>query len=847
MGAVLYDIMDALEDEDTMAWKVPPGEWNLKDPAWVPPNSHESYITYLQEKKNYTLAEANAAHGVEADSWDEFPYPETARFFGRRGTYLDVDGDWHWRARLTREEGLDLGVEQPDFDDEGWLVAPHDSRRLGSIYELPGEEKGTAPLWGRTLVDVPSSLVESNERVYLYAMPYTERKGRPFFAWVNGQEVQGKELMGTHLNRCTYFDVTDLIQPGENSLAVYSKGGRIIGRVWLGLTPPEAYPYSDPGLSRQWLDWMNFLNDTKLATVEFWLKAIRAKDSERPIKIMTGWGFQSDGQDLYEKYGAYIQLTGEGSFYRPMHYKGYSRLRGLPTSSEGAGPASNPKQMHRKFGWMFWEGQDAHDYVFNISRDLYPRKWKTEWWEAHEPLLNTLGNTEFPFSDQLGLLRDVDQAWLYMDRGIWRWDLSRGLLPGLGITPVLVDGRDMDKGYAQDIPVLIDTATRVMSETRVRSILDYVREGGTFVASFDTGRNSEYESGVWPLATELGLKITEKSVDLDDARQSPVLPLTFLEDQNLMPSLRGKTIEGMGISIDHVGGENTGAVSIHATGESRARPIAVWEDGSMAVCEVSYGKGKILWVGTPFYFRGRDVNGKWINGAEQQRLLAEFLTGLGITFETSVDDERMWISRRESKNGLYDVYFAAPMTNLGDDWNVDDVIVASFTVHDFPEGRDKAFEMTLAGYPEVEGVRVNEGRDVRFEDLSFHPYLVRQLAVVRDHVGLEGPLHWLQMQSRTWRSLDLPESLSTMREDLIARAHEIAEELGQDGMSLTDDWKVRKLEGDVIADGWESPEYDASDWENGRLGTWLANGWTDLDAAQYRKGVDIPSNWLKPN
>ncbi len=848
MGAVLYDIMDAADHDDIMAWKVPPGEWSVKDPAWNPPNARERYARYLQDEKGYTLKEANAAHGVQATSWEEFPYPETATFFGRRGEFIDLDGDWRWRARIGRDEGLRKGAQKPNFDDSEWLAAPHYSRRLAAIYRfLPGEERDTAPLWGRTAIDVPADFLQAGERTYLYAMPYTDRTGKAFYAWVNGREIEGQGLMESHENRCTVFDVTDVIKPGDNAIAIYSHGGRIKGRVWLGHTPPDRYPFAEQTLSQQLLDWTNFLYDAKLETVEFWLNAIRSEETDRPIKIMTGKAFLSDGQDLYVRYGAYVQLTGEGAYYQPMHYKGYGHLRGLPASSEGGNPGNTMEKMQRKFSWILWQGQDAHDYVFDIEQNVYSHQGRREWWEANEPMISTVGRTDFPHNDKIGLLRDTDQTFYYMNNGIWNWDLSRGALPGLGITPVLVGGRDIDKGYASEIPVLIDTSTRVMSDKRVESILEYVEEGGTFVAGFDTGRDSEFEKEAWPLAKKLGLKITDKSLKPDDFRDSPVLPLIFLKNQDLMPSLRGKTIEGMGVSINREDDKRVAeAVSISAPDADEVKPIAVWkDDGSIAVCEIPYGEGRIIWVGSPFYFRSKDVvGGNWINNSDRQELLEEFMAGLGIERKTSSEHEQMWISRRESKNGLYDVYFAAPMWNLPEDWEIDDKIVANFTIHDAPAGRDVAFEMTKRGRPKIRGKRI--GSDLVSRDLTFRPHLVRQFAMVRDNVGLDGPLHWLRVQSRAWRALDLPDDIAGMRGELVAQAAEVAERLGQDGMPLTEDWKVRKISEreKVPADNWEAPAFDDASWENGRLGTWIGNGWNGLKAAQYRRTVDIPQDWL---
>jgi hypothetical protein len=837
MADVIFAQMDTLAGDMAMAWKVPPGEWDIKHND--PPSAAEGYRAFLRDVKGYSLEEANRLHGAAAAGWDEFPYPDQAYFFGRRGIFTDLDGDWRWR-QATLEEGLADSFHLPATDDSDWLSAPHHSLRLQGIFHKISR---VSPLWGRTLVDVPEKLLNSGGKIYLYVTPDSERKGRVTRLWINGAEVPCVELFPNWpMNHCSYADVTGALRPGENQVSFFSLGGSIRGRVWLTTTPPDIYPFAERTVTRRYLDWMDYLKSAKLDTVRFWLAAIRSVDRERPIKLMTGAFMQSETQDLFERYGGYLQMTGEGSSYRPMHYKGYSRLRGLPASSEGASPAETLNELSYYFGMMFWEGQDAHDYVFDLQRDIYPKEWKREWFKQHGPMVATLGKTDFPHDDRLGLLRDVAQSELYGDRGIWTWDLARGALPALGICPVLVDGPDMDKGYAAHIPLLFDTSTAIMSERRVEAIMDYVKAGGTFVAGFDTGRDSEYEKQAWPLAKALGLKVVEKQV-ASDVKQSPVLPLTFLEDQDLLPSLRGKTIEGMGISIDHTETSHTGAVGITAHDGVEVKPIALWnDDGTMAICEIKLGKGRIIWIGSPFYFRGKDTAGTWLNDTGRQRLLAELLTGLGVELEVERDDERLWLSRRESKNGLYDVYFAAIMA-VPRGTDATEVVNASFTILSPPSAASAVFEMSAEGHPAVEPVRREDGA-WRFEEFEFYPFLVRQFAMVRDDVGVAGPLHWLRTQSRTWRALELPENIASLRGEIETRAREEAKRLDQDGLSLAEGWKVRKSGDSLPEDGWTAPGFDASGWEDGALGLWHAKGWDDVRRAQYRRKVAPPESWL---
>ena len=90
-----------------------------------------------------------------------------------------------------------------------------------------------------------------------------------------------------------------------------------------------------------------------------------------------------------------------------------------------------------------------------------------------------------------------------------------------------------------------------------------------------------------------------------------------------------------------------------------AKAVARWSDGSMAIAEVPYGKGRFILLGTPVFFGIKDTNGRWINEQGRQKLLAEMLDGLGVRANTRVSDPAIWFEKRFSKNGLYEVWFAA--------------------------------------------------------------------------------------------------------------------------------------------------------------------------------------------
>jgi len=837
MAALLENMNRYKDNPDLMAWMEPHGEFHLHDFREVPPGAQARFTDYLQKEKKLSLEEANAQFGLAATSWETFPYPEVSDFFGRKGRYVDLDAaPWRWKSGVSEEDGIASGFEQPGFDDSGWALDRRNSLRLQNEFADKGK---TNPLWYRFTAGLPADAFPGGGRIYLHVMPYTEGKGGRIDAWVNGQPAKNIDADAPRVSTTSHirFDVTELLQSGQNAFAIASRGGRIAYRVFLSASPGNPYPFEEAGDNRLWLAWNDYLVWEKLQTLTRYLQLMRTVDPNRPIKVMTPNLFQTEGMDLLERYGAYPQLTGAGRWFRPMHYKGYARLRGLPGSSEGGGPMKTDGEMQKQFAYMFWENQDAHDYVFDAERDFWSRPSVVEWWRQNGPLLRTLGKIDFgPMT--VGLLRDTEQAKKYLNSEIWNWDLSRGPLPAAGVSPVLVDGPEFDRGMASRIPVVFDCATTVMAPRRVESILRYVKEGGTFVALHNTGRHSDEATNTWPLATALGLRIQDHLTTPGDVHQWPTAKIRFTREQALIPSLQGKEMEGSGISIDAAGNTAVGAVRI--TGDApNVSPVATWEDGTMAVCEVALGKGRVIWMGTPFYLRIKDDAGRWTNAKERQALFKELLTALEVPLPAASANPEVWVEKRESKNGLYEVYLSGAMEIRGDAWKLSDTLAATLTLRD--TGGRAVVEASAEGVPDQPATPFEGG--AKLENLTFHPFQIRQFAVLRPQAGLDAPLHWLQIQKNQWRAITLPPPGSVPDPRPVMQAQAAA--LGEDGMDLSEAWKVRVFDTAPAADeAWAAPGFDATAWKEGRLGTWLANGWPDAVEVQYRRQATLPKAWL---
>jgi len=266
------------------------------------------------------------------------------------------------------------------------------------------------------------------------------------------------------------------------------------------------------------------------------------------------------------------------------------------------------------------------------------------------------------------------------------------------------------------------------------------------VAQHHTARHLTDVADAWPLATSLGLKVTPKWMSKENFNQWADAKLQFGNDQNLLPSLRGKTFHGSGVSIDWLGTENSGAVSYAplAGNAAAVRPVATWtEDGTMAIAEAKLGRGKIILLGTIFFTRMRDEKNVWVNAEDRGRLLDEFLTNMGVARDSWGNG--VWAEIWRSKNGVYDLYPLARMSKE------EDAITAAPRLRRADQVTE-VVEVSALGHPKVkvgwaDGVLTLPAE--KWEKMKARVYIAPRAEIARS--GLD----WFQVQARLWRQLPL--------------------------------------------------------------------------------------------
>jgi hypothetical protein len=301
--------------------------------------------------------------------------------------------------------------------------------------------------------------------------------------------------------------------------------------------------------------------------------------------------------------------------------------------------------------------------------------------------------------------------------------------------------------------------------------------------------------------------------------------ITVGEDQDLLPSLRGKTFEGSGVAIDYLGKENSGAVAYRPTGaDCEVRPVATWtEDGTMAIVEARLGRGRIVLLGTPFYMRMKDEKGIWVNDIGRAALLDELLAGLGVPRDGTTNDRAMWAEVWRSKNGVFDLYPVARMTQRKE---VEPRFAAEVSLRrESPVS--ELVEISALGHPTV-AVEWKDGAIV-LPTTDYAPMQTRVFVAPRAAIARSG-LDWFEAQSRIWRALPaLPDSV---------RLRPIP--MPDDVLPAVEGWRMSLSE---TNEDWIAPDTDTTGWKTVKLGTFVAMGVPEDAKACLRRTVAVPAHW----
>lgn len=756
------------------------------------PGIKEMWHTYLSTVLGWDLATVGRMHRGDPNyyrSWDEVEVPHPEDFLGwNPATCLDLRGTWQMHedtARRGEEEGWFDPAKSPADWVEGDCNDP-----IIQIYAPTRNEAERVDFWMRRTFRVSSEQRSTLSFLHIARSVYHENYTPLFDVWINGKKLQ--PISDDHdFSQC--FVVGDALKEGENLIVINTHGSPIPGYCFLGPTPLRKYPRMTETENRLWFDAVNFDAWLRVKKIEGQLRATRAVDPNRPLKLMANIHLLDLTTPLCEHYGAYQHDTGGAAgYWCPMTGARLARSHGLPWSSEPGGPPRDAADLQAYMTFYLMYGNDAVDLVFNVGH-YRDKPDVATWFDHNRELINCIGKIWMP-TPPIAILRSTRATRLGF-REPWNWDIARGPLQGVGRNFVYIEVPDILNGLIDRFPVVIDAGTVVLTEEEIEGIRRYVRLGGIFVAQHHTGQHTPSKSDVWALARAFGLTVTPKFVTGENYHEWPLGKIRFARDQDLFPSLRGKEVEGSGVAI---------------LGQaSNIRPIATWEDGTMAIAEVVEGRGRFILLGTPIFMRMRDVKGIWVNEEEREVLLDEFLTSLGVERESWTGSREVWGEHWLSKNGIYDLYLVSRMTKVGDE-------VKSVSVTFRREAPvSELVEMSTPGHPRIK-VEWKDGRMtlpvVEYGRMQARVYAAPRADIVRS------ALDWIRYQAQIWRALPPIEEKNKI--PLISTP--------EDMIPLMDGW-VMKVEG--------KPEKVV------RLGTFASLGLPEDARVIFERTITLPETW----
>lgn len=751
-------------------------------------------------------------------SWDEVAVPLPHDFLG--GGYnaasVNLAGRWEGKVDRARAGTQAKWYNAPGGTAETAWVAVDCNDPMILIYSSSGydiQQKLNIDYWLRRTVTVTPEQLPALRYLHIARSNWHGSQTPSFAVYVNGQEI--KEGNGGFDQ---FYDIGKALVAGPNQIVLNTHGAPVPGYIFLSTLPRRAYPYMTEPENRLWFDMVNFDATLRVGTTENTLRAMRLADPNRPLKLMANINLLDLTQDLCERYGAYQHDTGgAASYWCPMTGARLAKANGLPWSCEQGGPPSNVAEMQAALTYYLMYGCDAVDLVFGVTH-YRDNKEVAAWVDSHRAWLECMGKMSLPLP-AIGILRSTRGQRLGFDEP-WNWDLGRGILQAVGRNFAYAETPEISNGRLRKYQVVIDDGTLLMTDDEIEGIKRYVRNGGTFVAQHHTGRHSPGRADTWALAVAFGLKVEPKLMNAENYHKWPLGKIRFTKEQTVFPSLRGQACEGSGVAIDYKNEEHTGAVALRGQGEGIA-PVANWEDGTMAVTEVKLGKGRLIYLGTPFYLRMRDSQGKWINQQDLQGLVDEMLTGLGAPRDSWTNSQDLWAEHWTSKNGVYDLYPLARMTAKGEGQ-----IPAQVSLR--REQPIKSItELSGQGHPATP-VTWKEGKFTL--DAGSFGFMQSKVFAAPCADGENAALRWFEGQRQLWRAL--PAIPAVQKPEVINTPADI--------LSVNEGWQVTTGQTDQA---WIGDTAAGATWKTVKLGSFAAMGFPEEAVVQCRKEIMVPAGW----
>ncbi|HEX3133499.1 MAG TPA: beta-galactosidase [Planctomycetota bacterium] len=802
-GSLQQVVRRYAKEPNVVSWLEPHGEFYQGGDAFMGhgPAVDATFREFVTAKYR-TIAALNAAWGVKLTSFDAVKAPELAEFAGWNADALDLAGQWH--VGHPKEKAPDEWFT-PGFDDTAWMtaIAPGDDH----AFFLPKQ-----PAVYRRAVEVPAAYTARGKRAWIYLWDLNTRWDQPVSIWLNGTKIGESKVHHPHPHWMV-AEATAALKAGANQLSIAVPGGYIAYRVYLSHSEPKDYPALGSGLNAKWVDFVAWREAMRMASAKRGIEMIREVDPGRQIDLMAPHHSADGLKGLAEQYGANFKDTGfMGGVWAELLPQ-LMRGSGLPFSLEPGGPPRNVPEMRRMLGLYHSEGIQAMDYFIHIGDVMWDPAIRQAY-EETQPLWHAFGKyhchqAELAILWHMGIETLTGFPW-GGDLNTTTWSgwscrqIPESLLeshPRDGIT----EG-DFARGNAAKYKVIIDTNTSIINDELLVQIEQYVRGGGTFITTGQTGRHSPTMPNTWPICKLTGYEVLTYDTFPPDTHGGPPLPPPpGSANQSLAPA-PGQTIyTSAALWMSH---RDTGLRLKKVAADTQ--DLLLWQDGTVAVGMRPLGTGRIIQFGykepgagvriTPeAFFPILDHLGVRRNEAKVE-----------VTCASEPQKARGCFYREYvSNNGLYDVWM---LFNDNREHMVDASVVFK------PGGPVRAYDV-LAG----KDVAITDGR---LAGVKLAPFETRMFLTPRAKLAA-APAAWFDLQRSWWKGT------TSVTKGFPAPSVKYRR-------TLDDGWVWTPASGEEQSKAWADPSFDASSWKPTDLGVLSFPEQSPTKQLAVRKVITVP-------
>jgi hypothetical protein len=816
-----------------ISWEDPNGEMPFSPQSLLTdhgPTADAGYRKYLQETYRDVAAVSRRWYGDGArlKSWEDVHVPLLTHFRGDGPDAIDLAGAW----RINYEPGADGKVYtaeelkqmrhksvptvpapeewfQPSFNDSAWpeLHAPGDDVALF----LPKR-----PAVFRRTFEIDDSTLKKSDHWWLYIWDMSTGRPAKMWAVLNGTKVGESAIFPIHW---AAFEVTGKLQAGRNQISLRLPDGHLYYRIYLSPHPVLDYPNLGEQMNAEWVDFIEWLYASRVDVMRRSTEMIRQVDPNCQIIFHHPDGYADGVMEICEDFGAEFHCSGYMSAFFADPEVMLSRGSDLPSSLEPGGPAATVDDFKNQMGLNMSEGGQGIDYF----RDLHDVLWNEpirDYYTDHVGELHMVGKYHLPKA-QVAMLIDnrmaavTDYPWgadpnVLLKIGWWNWNVTAGLLetfPTDGLTCY-----DFERGNAAKYPVILDSNTTIMDDEMVGQIESYVRNGGVFITTAQTGRHSPTKQDSWPIERLTGYHVThiDKITDTEILETQPVQPAPGQDIISGDDWNNGTETKPNGLSLEKVAPE--------------CQDLMRWKDGKTAVGMRPLGKGYIIEVGLKY--NAAKSPDRWESAPKpEDALWAKLYTQLLDHFQiaripATLSDPNgpvLW-RRYVSNNGLYDVWTL---------WNRSRKDADKVTLQ-LARGLDPDSCIEIKNQP-VPFPVTKTAAGSALQDIALGPEDLR-VFITPHPQPVHAATDWFELQRNWWRgTARIRKELPPFHDDYSS--------------SLTDGWTFHALTNTSDVKAMVAPGFDDSSWEKRSLGLWGIPDHADVKHGLLRRSFTVPKNW----